>query len=63
MNKLTYFQDHIADIIDGDKKKSHSRVSKDIEDQIQNKDNKLLSGRICYFMEIEFVLEFIYIEY
>eukprot|EP00088_Acartia_fossae_P005874 TRINITY_DN1265_c0_g1_i5.p1 TRINITY_DN1265_c0_g1~~TRINITY_DN1265_c0_g1_i5.p1 ORF type:complete len:1100 (-),score=479.08 TRINITY_DN1265_c0_g1_i5:747-4046(-) len=39
-----YLKDHIADIIDGDKKKSHSRVSKDIEDQIQNKDNKLLSG-------------------
>ena len=40
-----YLKDHIADIIDGDKKKSHSRVSKDIEDQIQNKDNKLLSGK------------------
>merc|ERR1719175_130539 len=32
------------DIIDGDKKKSHGKLSKDIEDQIQNKDNKLLSG-------------------
>ena len=30
------------DIIDGDKKKSHSKLCKDIEDQIQNKDSKLL---------------------
>jgi len=39
-----YLKEQIMDIIDGDKKKSHSKLSKDIEDQIQNKDNKLLSG-------------------
>jgi len=39
-----YLKEQIMDIIDGDKKKSHSKMSKDIEDQIQNKDNKLLSG-------------------
>merc|ERR1719232_2185147 len=32
------------DIIDGDKKKSHSKLSKDIDDQINNKESKLLSG-------------------
>ena len=39
-----YLKEQIMDIIDGDKKKSHSKLCKDIEDQIQNKDNKLLSG-------------------
>merc|ERR1719244_1814701 len=39
-----YLKEQIMDIIDGDKKKSHGKLCKDIEDQIQNKDNKLLSG-------------------
>lgn len=39
-----YLKEQIMDIIDRDKSKSHSKLSKDIEDQIQNKDNKLLSG-------------------
>jgi len=39
-----YLKEQIMDIIDGDKKKSHSKLSKDIEDQINNKESKLLSG-------------------
>jgi len=39
-----YLKEQIMDIIDGDKKKPHSKLCKDIEDQIQNKDNKLLSN-------------------
>lgn len=39
-----YLKEQIMDIIDGDKKKSHSKLCKDIEDQIQNKDNKLLAN-------------------
>ena len=31
-----YLKEQIMDIIDGDKKKSHSKLSKDIEDQINN---------------------------
>jgi len=32
------------DIIDGEKKKSHAKISKDIEDQINNKESKLMSN-------------------
>ena len=39
-----YLKEQIMDIIDGDKKKPHSKISKDIEDQINNKESKLLSG-------------------
>ena len=39
-----YLKEQIMDIIDGDKKKPHSKLSKDIEDQINNKESKLLSG-------------------
>ena len=39
-----YLKEQIMDIIDGDKKKPHSKISKDIEDQINNKESKLMSG-------------------
>ena len=37
-----YLKEQIMDIIDGDKKKSHSKICKDIEEQIANKDSKIL---------------------
>jgi len=37
-----YLKEQIMDIIDGEKKKSHSKISKDIEEQIANKDSKIL---------------------
>merc|ERR1719334_1614509 len=39
-----YLKEQIIDFIDGDKKKPHSKISKDIEDQINNKESKLMSG-------------------
>ena len=39
-----YLKEQIMDIIDGEKKKPHSKLSKDIEDQINNKESKLMSG-------------------
>jgi len=39
-----YLKEQIMDIIDGDKKKSHSKLCKDIEEQIANKDSKLLAN-------------------
>jgi len=39
-----YLKEQIMDIIDGEKKKSHSKISKDIEEQISNKDSKLLAN-------------------
>ena len=38
-----YLKEQIMDIIDGDKKKSHIEISEDIEDQINNKESKILS--------------------
>jgi len=37
-----YLKEQIMDVIDGDKKKSHSKLCKDIEEQIANKDSKIL---------------------
>ena len=39
-----YLKEQIMDIIDGDKKKSHIKISKDIEDQINNKESKILNS-------------------
>ena len=39
-----YLKEQIMDIIDGDKKKSHSKLCKDIEEQIANKDSKILAN-------------------
>merc|ERR1719237_638620 len=39
-----YLKEQIMDIIDGDKKKSHSKLCKDIEEQIANKDSKILAA-------------------
>lgn len=39
-----YLKEQIMDIIDGDKKKSHSKLCKDIEEQIANKESKLLAN-------------------
>merc|ERR1719412_3166702 len=39
-----YLKEQIMDIIDGDKKKSHIKISKDIEDQINNKESKILNN-------------------
>jgi len=39
-----YLKEQIMDIIDGDKKKSHAKLCKDIEEQVQNKDFKVLQG-------------------
>merc|ERR1719431_1184245 len=39
-----YPKEQIMDIIDGEKKKSHSKMCKDIEEQIANKESKLLAN-------------------
>merc|ERR1719445_2443894 len=39
-----YLKEQIMDIIDGEKKKSHSKICKDIEEQIANKESKLLAN-------------------
>jgi len=39
-----YLKEQIMDVIDGDKKKTHAKLCKDIEEQVQNKDFKVLSG-------------------
>jgi len=39
-----YLKEQIMDVIDGDKKKTHAKLCKDIEDQVQNKEFKVLSG-------------------
>ena len=39
-----YLKEQIMDIIDGDKKKSHAKLCKDIEEQLQNKDSRLLQN-------------------
>jgi len=39
-----YLKEQIMDIIDGEKKKSHSKMCKDIEEQIANKDSKILAA-------------------
>jgi len=39
-----YLKEQIMDIIDGDKKKSHGKLCKDIEEQIANKDSKILAN-------------------
>jgi len=39
-----YLKEQIMDIIDGDKKRSHGKLCKDIEDQIANKDSKIMAN-------------------
>ena len=36
-----YLKEQIMDIIDGDKKKFHVKISKDIEDQVNNREQNL----------------------
>ena len=39
-----YLKEQIMDIIDGDKKRSHIKICKDIEDQVNNKESKILKN-------------------